>query len=182
MGWRVRLIELVAALGMVLSLSAGPGTARAAAEPSGPEIVSSSVLRVSGMTFVGSRGSTREVVLRSRTALFRPDQRIAELREVNALVTEEDQGRSFSMTCERAELNVDTNDFSAEGNVQGETGEGQRYWAPWVRYNHEEGILFTDAPVRMVDSTGSFRGDGFRYHLRERRFQLLGHVRVEQLP
>jgi LPS export ABC transporter protein LptC len=134
------------------------------------------------MTFVGSRGSAREVLLRSRTASFRPAQRIAELHDVNAQVNEDEEGRSFSMTCERAELNIDTNDFSAEGNVQGETGEGQRYWAPWVRYNHEEGILFTDAPVRMVDSTGSFRGDGFRYHLRERRFQLLGHVRVEQLP
>jgi hypothetical protein len=75
---------------------------------------------------------------------------------------------------------VETNDFIAEGDVQGETGDGQRYWAPWVRYDHDGGVLYTDAPVRMVDATGHFRGDGFRYHVRERRFQLLGNVRVEQ--
>jgi len=175
MQWGTRLDRSIAALllGAGLVLTAGSSPARAAEN--------SSLLRVTGMTFVGSRGSVREVVLRSRHAIFRPVERIADLREVNALVTEDGEGRSFSMTCERAELNIETNDFSAEGNVQGETGDGQRYWAPWVRYNHDEGVLYTDAPVRMVDSTGNFRGDGFRYHVRERRFQLLGNVRVEQL-
>jgi len=153
---------------------AAPGVA------SGTE--TASVLRVTGMTFVGSRGSVREVLLRSNRAVFRPETHIADLYDVNAQVTEGTEGRSFSMSCERAELNIETNDFSAEGAVQGETGDGQRYWAPWVRYDHAEGVLYTDAPVRVLDATGSFRGDGFRYHTRERRFQLLGNVRVEQAP
>ena len=37
-------------------------------------------------------------------------------------------------------------------------------------------------PVVVIDETGSFRGDGFRYHVKERRFQILGNVRVEQGP
>ena len=78
-------------------------------------------------------------------------------------------------------MNIETTDFSAEGDVQGETGDGQRYWAPWVRYDHDEGLLYTDAPVRLVDAAGTFRGDGFRYHVHERRFRLLENVRVEQL-
>jgi LPS export ABC transporter protein LptC len=159
-------------LGSALAL--GPGFASART------VASSSLLHVTGMTFVGSRGSVREVVLRSRRAIFRPEERVADLREVNALVTEDSDGRSFSMTCDRAELNIETNDFTAEGDVQGETGDGQRYWAPWVRYDHDDGVLYTDAPVRVVDATGHFRGDGFRYHVHERRFQLLGNVRVEQ--
>lgn len=166
----VRLIQLL--LGSTLVLGAGFASART--------VASSSLLHVTGMTFVGSRGSVREVVLRSRRAIFRPEERVADLREVNALVTEDSDGRSFTMTCERAELNIETNDFTAEGDVQGETGDGQRYWAPWVRYDHDEGVLYTDAPVRVVDATGHFRGDGFRYHVHERRFQLLGNVRVEQ--
>jgi LPS export ABC transporter protein LptC len=160
----------VGALGLLLS--AAPRLATG--------VENTSVLRVTGMTFVGSRGSLREVLLRSDRAVFRPDTRIADLYDVKAQVTEGGEGRSFSMSCERAELNIETNDFSAEGNVQGETGDGQRYWAPWVRYDHDEGVLYTDAPVRVLDATGSFRGDGFRYHTRERRFQLLGNVRVEQ--
>ena len=139
------------------------------------------MLRLTGITFVGSRGSEREVVLRSNRAVFRTADRTASLEGVNALVTEQGGGRSFSMTCQRAELNIETNDFSAEGDVQGETGDGQRYWAPWVRYDHDEGLLYTDAPVRLVDAAGTFRGDGFRYHVHERRFKLLENVRVEQL-
>jgi LPS export ABC transporter protein LptC len=140
------------------------------------------VLRVTGMTFVGSRGSLREVVLRSRSATLRPDQALAELEGVSAEVSEGEGGRSFSMTCRRAEFHIDTHDFLAEGRVEGATGDGRKYSAPWVRYEHEQGVLYTDAPVRMVDDTGVFRGDGFRYHVKERRFQLLGNVRVEQGP
>jgi LPS export ABC transporter protein LptC len=139
-------------------------------------------LRVTGMTFVGSRGSEREVVLRAQRALFRPGERIAELEEVRAEVTHEGESRSFTVDCERAELNLESHDFIAEGGVRGETRSGQRYEAPWVRYDHENGVLYTEAPVRMEDVTGVFRGDGFRYHTRERRFQLLGDVQVEQLP
>jgi LPS export ABC transporter protein LptC len=164
-----------------LGLAAGLLLALLTFAPSGYAAEASSVLRLTGITFVGSRGAEREVVLRSRRAVFRTADRTASLEGVNALVTEEGEGRSFTMTCERAELNVETNDFSAEGDVQGETGDGQRYWAPWVRYDHDEGLLYTDAPVRLVDAAGTFRGDGFRYHIRERRFRLLENVRVEQL-
>lgn len=139
-------------------------------------------LRIEGMTFVGSRGELREVLLRSRTAVFRPDERIAELEDVSAEVSEGEGERSFSMTCRRAELDIDKQDFLAEGNVEGSTSDGRRYSAPWVRYRHDTGLLYTDAPVRMVDETGSFRADGFRFHVKERRFQLLGNVRVEQTP
>jgi LPS export ABC transporter protein LptC len=164
-----------------LGLASGLVLASLAVAPSAQAAEASSVLRLTGITFVGSRGSEREVVLRSRRAVFRTADHTASLEGVNALVTEEGGDRSFSMTCQRAELNIETNDFSAEGDVQGETGDGQRYWAPWVRYDHDEGLLYTDAPVRLVDAAGTFRGDGFRYHIRERRFRLLENVRVEQL-
>lgn len=152
---------------------------------SGPQSIAAPdapVLRITGMTFVGSHGAVRELVLRARTAIFRPKQGVAELEGVSVEVSEGEGGRSFSMTCLRAELNIETQDFLAEGEVQGSTGDGREYSAPWVRYEHERGLLYTDAPVRMVDATGVFRGDGFRYHVKERRFQLLGNVSVEQNP
>ena len=159
----------------LLGLTGGVAAAGLARAESGPP-----PLRIEGMTFVGSRGELREVVLRARTAVFRPDERVAQLEEVSAEVSQGDGALSFSMTCRRAEFDLDTQDFVAEGEVEGTTSDGRRYSAPWVRYEHEAGILYTDAPVRMVDATGSFRGDGFRFHVKERRFQLLGNVRVEQ--
>jgi LPS export ABC transporter protein LptC len=139
-------------------------------------------LQVSGMTFVGSRGEQSELVVRSDTAFFHPDTGMADLEVVRAHVSDASKGESFQMQCDRAELNVETNDFEATGNVKGLTGDGQRYSAPRVRYEHAASMLWTDDPVTVVDSGGTFRGDGFRYHIEERRFELLGNVVMEQNP
>jgi hypothetical protein len=40
-------------------------------------------------------------------------------------------------------------------------------------------MLQTDAPVTVLDSGSKFRGDGFRYYIEERRFELLGNVVME---
>ena len=137
-------------------------------------------LKVTGMTFVGSRGELSELVVRAEQALFYPDTNRADLVRVRASVTDAEKGESFKMTCDKAELNVETNDFKAIGNVEGVTGDGQRYSAPWVHYEHEASMLYTDAPVVVEDRHGVFRGDGFRYFINERRFELLGNVSVEQ--
>ncbi len=139
-------------------------------------------LHVTGMTFVGSRGGGSEFVLRARRGVFERNTNIAKLQEVEVVATDEDQSRNFVVTCERGEFNVQTSDFLAEGDVRGTTGGGERYFAPWVRYDHDEGVLYSDATVTMQDDTGTFRGDGFRYHVDERRFRLLGNVSVVQAP
>ncbi|NRA08531.1 MAG: LPS export ABC transporter periplasmic protein LptC [Myxococcales bacterium] len=138
-------------------------------------------LRLTDMTFVGSRDGLREVVVESRFARFLPEPGKAWLEDVAAEVSVANAGMSFTLYCREAEFDVDEIDFLARGDVHGETGSGQRYSTEWVRYEHAEGLLYTEAPVRMVDETGSFRGDGFRYLVSERRFRLLGNVRVEQL-
>ncbi len=139
-------------------------------------------LRITGMTFVGSRGVESELVVRATTALFHPDSNLADLEDVRATVSDETKGESFAMSCDTAALNVETNDFTATGNVKGVTGDGQRYQAPWVRYDHASSLLLSDAPVTVVDATGTLGGDGFRYHVDERRFELLGNVTVVQEP
>lgn len=137
-------------------------------------------LRITGMTFVGSRNEVSEFVLRAERAIFKPETNLAELEQMEVTSTDgsdaTDVQRSFDVRCNRGELNVETSDFLAEGDVRGTTGDGRRYQAPWVRYNHEQQLLYTDAPVSMQDETGSFRGDGFRYYVKERRFRLLGNV------
>ena len=169
---------LVSAL-LVAPTSSG-GAASKEAPVTDPSAERATELRATGMTFVGSRGDRSELVLHSEVATFFPDRDLADLEIVRAVVTDEDDGDSFRMTCERAELNVETNDFRAEGQVRGTTADGQRYSAPWVEYDHEAGLLHTSAPIQMVDDTGSFRADGFRYEVNERKFRMLGNVSVKQ--
>ena len=147
-----------------------------------PQSRFSSSLRVTGMTFVGSRGSVNELVLHAQHAELRPETNLAVLEDVHVSATDAKSEHSFDVRCDRGELDVETNDFLAEGDVRGTTGEGQRYTTRWVRYDHERGLLYTDAPVAMEDASGSFRGDGFRYDTRKRSFRLLGNVSVVQKP
>lgn len=137
-------------------------------------------LQVTGMTFIANRGDGRDLVLRADRAILTPHTQQAEIFEVRAELMGLEGDRNFTMHCDRAQLNIETNDFEATGNVSGTTAAGERYTAPWVRYVHEDDLLYTDAPVRLVDDTGHFSGNGFRYHVAERRFKLLGDVRVVQ--
>lgn len=139
-------------------------------------------LRAVGTTYVGNRGEASELVLESRFAKFYPSRDFADLSEVRAVFTDDADGENFVMTCDRAELNVETNDFRAEGQVRGTTSSGQRYSVPWVEYDHASGLLHSDAPVVMVDDTGTFRGVGFDYWVDDRSFKLLGAVSVVQDP
>ena len=170
--------RVLAAWAAVVTLLPWAGATGAA--PGAP--TEGTALKVTGMTFVGSRTGVREMVLRSREAWLRPGDDEALLSEVEAEVTDPEDGRHFTMTCARVDLDIASNDFLAEGDVQGSTSDGQRYRTEWVRYRHEEGLVFTDAPVEVTDARGRFRGDGFRYHVDERRFELIGNVRVEQTP
>ncbi len=147
-----------------------------------PQSRISSTLRVTGMTFVGSRGAVNEVVLHAQRAELRPETNLAVLEDVRITSLDENAKRNFDVQCDRGELDVEKNDFLAEGGVHGTTGGGQRYQTAWVRYDHAKGLLYTDAPVAMEDDTGSFRGDGFRYDTRKHSFRLLGNVNVVQKP
>jgi LPS export ABC transporter protein LptC len=148
----------------------------ASAQPQG------TVLQVTGLTFVGSRDSQNEVVLHAAHALFHPDTKKAQLQQVHAVVSRPGDEPGFDITCDRADLDLDTNDFRAEGSVVGTTSNGRRFHAEWVEYKSDEGLLFTKAPVTIEEASGTLRGGGFRYLVREQRFRLLGGATMVQEP
>lgn len=159
--------------GFVGLLTVAPGLA--SAEPG-------SELEVTGLRFVQKLGAGDELVVQAERAWLHPDSDLAILEGVDAVVRNSFKARRYEIQCDRAELNLKTSDIRAEGRVRGVTSSGHRYSAPWVYYDHEAGTLSSDASVEMIDDSGTFRGDGFRFHLQEGRFRLLGNVRVVQVP
>ena len=71
---------------------------------------------------------------------------------------------------------------SSFGRCFNSAHRGKPGGTPWVRYDHAASLLLSDAPVTVVGATGTLQGDGFRYHVDERRFELLGNVTVVQEP
>ena len=138
-------------------------------------------LDVQGMTFVSTRGGETDVVVHAEEARFRPAADVADLTVVRAQISTGDEpGSRIAIECDEGTLNLKSNSFWARGNVQGRTSDGREFSAPWARYDHTDGMLFTDAPVVMSEAGTKIRGGGFRYYVREQRFRLLGGAEVVQ--
>lgn len=137
---------------------------------------------IGGMTYLASRAGSAEVVVEATRARFDPVSNRAELEEVHARMQGHDAAQGFEMSCDRGEIRLGSNDFLASGNVRGTMADGRRFSTAWVRYDDKRGLAYTDAPVEIADGSGTYRGVGFRYLVREKRFRLLGGASVEQRP
>jgi len=133
----------------------------------------SPALELGGMTFVVSEGTANEVVLIAEQARVETGEKVAHLKTVHVLLAPDRDTPGLNMTCERGTVDMETSDFDAEGNVRGITGDGKRFRTQRLRYQHGPGLISTTAPVDIKDDTGTYKGDGgFRYYVRENRFQL----------
>ena len=140
----------------------------------------SSALDIERMTFLASEASDSRLLLRADEARFFPETNSADLTVVEATVYGEQGAVAFEMTCDRGNLDLETNNFVARGNVLGRTDDGMKFEVDRVNYDHESGTLFTDEDILITDDGGTYRGGGFRYFVEEKRFQLLGGARVVQ--
>lgn len=164
---------------LLLASSAAP-----AAAPPGP------VFELRHMTYVASEGPVNEVVLDAKTAQVFPAQNTAYLQDVHAHLQAPGDGSgaaakgrgSIDMRCDRGTFSIASGDFAAEGNVRGITGDGRRFETTRLHYIRGQGLVTTDQPVVIKDETGTYRGGGFRYYVRENRFRLVGGAEVLQEP
>ncbi len=141
------------------------------------------------MTYAASRGEASELVVEATEARVSPAEARVELEGVRARVGAAARGEGalgslggLELSCERGTLRLDTRDFVADGRVQGHTGDGREFRTESLRYQHDRGLVATDSPVWIREAAGSYRGDGFRYWVRENRFRLLGAKVVRGEP
>ncbi len=136
-----------------------------------------------GMTFVASEGATNQVVVEAETAVLFPDTNQVELEGgVEAKLRGTSGDDSLDLTCDRGKYDLNTNDFLAEGNVEGRVADGRTFKTAWLRYQANEELASSDAPVEISDGGQIFRGGGLRYHVREERLRLLAGTHVQEGP
>ena len=139
-------------------------------------------LILSGMTFVSSQGSIHRVVVEAASAILYPDTNMVELGGgVHATLEGREGSESLDLRCERGEYDLNSNDFLALGSVEGRFADGRTFRGPWMRYEAEEGLALSDAPVEIIDGPQTLVGQkGLRYWVRDERLQLRGGASVRE--
>src|SRR3990172_5113229 len=124
---KIRRPLRLALLAAALASAAGHAAARAA-EEARPEArvpgVESQVL-VTGMSLVVSRADEGDLVLDARRATLHPETNTAELHDATLRALRPDRSLGFDVEFAHGELDLSSNDFLAEGDVHGRTGDGQ---------------------------------------------------------
>jgi LPS export ABC transporter protein LptC len=135
-------------------------------------------LDLTQLTYVDSEGKRRGVVLKAEEARVMPRTEQVVLRAVALqLATADDRGR-LELSCEHGQLDLQKGDFVGVGRVRGSTPDGRRFETERLHYDHEAGLVTTDAPVVIRDKSGTLRGGGFLYQVREGRLKLTGGATV----
>lgn len=138
-------------------------------------------LHIGSMTFVATRRDENEMVLRAEKAHMPPGAEVAHLEGVHVVMHNPGGSRnSFEMTCLRGDLQLESADFHAEGDVEGRMADGRRIFTPSLDYESKSGIVTSDAPVRIREGGHTMRGRGFRYNVKDGHFVLRGGASVVQ--
>jgi LPS export ABC transporter protein LptC len=162
-------------------VSAAPEVAAPEAVVPSPDRAPPATLRFGGMTFVASHGNRTEILVEARNMLVPPGNKTASLEEVHLVMNDPKSGkRAFEMTCDQGDLEIETSNFHAQGNVEGHTADGRRIFTRWLRYDSDRDVISTDAPVQIVDGRHRLQGRGFVYHLKDSRFVLKGGASIVQ--
>jgi hypothetical protein len=158
----------------------------AAAYPTGvrAEAPGAAELTLSGMSYVLSRAGEVALLVEAKRAQVSPRAGRVELAGVRARVGAAAGGRSelggFELACARGTLDLDAQEFTAFGGIDGRMRDGRTLRTERLLYRHERAAITGDAPVALRDQTGEYQGGGFEYWVRNDRFRLTGGARISQ--
>jgi LPS export ABC transporter protein LptC len=138
-------------------------------------------LDLTALTYTDSARAESGVILEAAEARVLPQREQVLMKTVGLRLKTADAKGQLELRCDHGELDLASGSFVGIGTVRGKTPDGRRFETQRMRYDHEAGLVTTDAPVVIRDGGGTLRGGGFRYQVREGRLKLLGGATVEQV-
>ncbi len=127
---------------------------------------------LTGVTFVKTQNGVSQVLLRADEAEFDIAAKKVHLQGMTVETKSDAGAKEFWMRCDRGVIELASGDFQARGNVQGQTLDGRTFRTESADYDDEKALIFTDAPVLLTEVSGTLRGDGMQYWVREDRLKL----------
>ena len=155
---------------VAMAVAVAPILARAAGPP----------MSLTGMIFLASSGDVTELRVQADTGVIDESANKAHLKVVHADWAGGDGKPSLELTCDSGDLDLETNDLLANGDVHGVLADGRRFIGPSLRYDRARGVAYTNEPVQVIEDGRILSGRGFEYHVRDRLLRFLAGARVEE--
>jgi LPS export ABC transporter protein LptC len=134
----------------------------------------------SGVTFVKSKGGVSHVLLMADHAKFDIAANRVHLQGMSVETKSDAVTKEFWLRCDRGIIELSSGDFQAEGHVKGQMADGRTFQTQSAQYDDERAVISTNVPVLLTEVTGTLRGGGFQYWVREDRLQLTGGAALRQ--
>jgi len=132
---------------------------------------------MTNVKFVDSRRGRRNWVVQSRTARLFKDKKRAAFEGVHITFFAND-GREMQLYSNRGELDTDTRDMSAEGDIRGRSSDGLEFFTSTLKYTYKKREIMTGDPVKIVGSGFETEGIGMVVDVDKETVQLLNQVRA----
>lgn len=132
---------------------------------------------MSNVRFVDTRRGKRNWMVESKTARLLKEKDRAFFEHVHITFYGKD-GREMHLYSDRGELNTETRNMRAEGDIRGRSSDGLEFFTSTLRYDYKKREISTDDSVKIIASGFETEGVGMVFDVDNETFRLLGQVRL----
>lgn len=132
---------------------------------------------MTNVRFVDTRQGKRNWVVESRTARLFKEKNKAAFEGVHITFFAKD-GREMHLYSNRGEMDTNSRNMSAEGDIRGRSSDGLEFFTSTLDYTYAKREIMTDDPVKIVGSGFETEGIGMVVDVENERVQLLNQVRA----
>ena len=132
---------------------------------------------MSNVRFVDTRRGKRNWMVESKTARLLKEKDRAFFEHVHITFYGKDD-REMHLYSDRGELDTDSRNMRAEGDIRGRSSDGLEFFTSTLRYNYKKREISTDAPVKIIASGFETEGVGMVLDVDMESVRLLDQVRL----
>ena len=132
---------------------------------------------MSNVRFIDTRRGKRNWMVESKTARLLKEKDRAFFENVHITFYRKD-GREMHLYSNNGELNTDTRNMRAEGDIRGRSSDGLEFFTSRLRYDYKKREISTDDSVKIIASGFETEGVGMVLDVEKETFRLLDQVRL----
>lgn len=132
---------------------------------------------MSKVRFVDTRQGQRNWVVESNTARLLKEKDRAFFAGVHITFYGKD-GREMHLYSDNGELDTDSRNMRAIGDIRGRSSDGLSFFTSSLRYDYAKREISTDDPVKIIASGFETEGVGMRLDVDNETVRLLNQVRL----